>query len=339
MSFNKSLYRCLKLQTYGIADSQIVPIRYNDRLDIMRWRNQQMYHLRQAKPLTELDQDKYFSEVVSTLFDQKEPPQILFSFLDNGNCIGYGGLVHINWIDKHAEISFLLDTSITGDLFAKHWSSFLSLIEIVAFEELDLHKIYTYAFDVRPYLYNVLEMNGYFKDAQLKEHCFIEGKYLDVLLHSKINSFFRLRKAANNDVQLTYEWASNEEIRRFSFSNNKITKDSHRQWFCSKLSSRNCYYYIFIIGKSPAGSIRFDQESTDKVVVSYLLDTKYHGKGYGAKILSTGIDALRREAPLVQTIIAEVQPNNFASMKIFENLEFNVVEQSDSKFVFKKRIN
>jgi hypothetical protein len=34
---------------------------------------------------------------------------LLFSFLKNGECIGYGGLVHINWIDQNAEISFMID--------------------------------------------------------------------------------------------------------------------------------------------------------------------------------------------------------------------------------------
>ena len=77
----------------------------------MRWRNEQMYHLRQSKPLTEADQDRYFDEVVSQLFDQEQPEQILFSFLEGEKCIGYGGLVHINWGDRNAEVSFIMDTS------------------------------------------------------------------------------------------------------------------------------------------------------------------------------------------------------------------------------------
>ena len=43
-----------------MSDGQykIVPIRYEDRFDIMKWRNEQMYHLRQSKPLTEEDQER-----------------------------------------------------------------------------------------------------------------------------------------------------------------------------------------------------------------------------------------------------------------------------------------
>src|SRR5690606_2401803 len=133
----------------------LVTIRYQDRFDIMKWRNEQIFHLRQNKVLTEEDQAHYFSNVVSKLFDQIQPNQILFSYLENEKCIGYGGLVHINWVDKNAEISFILNTEIEADLLEMHWKTFLSLIEKLAFEELGLHKIYTYAFDLRPYLYPI----------------------------------------------------------------------------------------------------------------------------------------------------------------------------------------
>ena len=61
------------------------------------------------------------------------------------------------------------------------------MIEKIAFRRMNLHKIYTYAFDLRPNLYEVLLASGYFKDAVLKQHCFFNGKYLDVVIHSKLN--------------------------------------------------------------------------------------------------------------------------------------------------------
>src|SRR5210317_2900 len=99
-------YRCLNQNIFKNDDYSLVPIRMEDRYDIMRWRNEQIYHLRQKEPLTESQQDQYFEEVVSKLFDQEEPDQILFSFLEGAQLIGYGGLVHINWEDKNAEVSF-----------------------------------------------------------------------------------------------------------------------------------------------------------------------------------------------------------------------------------------
>lgn len=185
-------YNCLIQNEFKALDHKIVPIRYEDRLDIMKWRNEQMYHLRQVKPLTEVAQENYFRKTVSDLFDQEKPNQILFSFLKNGKCIGYGGLVHINWIDKNAEISFVMNTKLEEENFSKHWRIFLKLIEQVAFKDLNLYKIYTYAFDVRPFLYRPIEDSGFVKEAILKKHCFFNGAYKDVIIHSKFKTLDEL---------------------------------------------------------------------------------------------------------------------------------------------------
>ena len=52
----------------------------------MKWRNEQMYHLRQSKVLTLKDQN-YFKNVISKLFSKKKPNQLLFSFFKNNNFI------------------------------------------------------------------------------------------------------------------------------------------------------------------------------------------------------------------------------------------------------------
>jgi len=112
-------YKCLNQNEFNFNEYKIVPIRFEDRLDIMKWRNEQIYHLRQVKPLTIDDQNNYFNNVISKLFEQEKPNQLLFSFLKNDVCIGYGGLVHINWIDKNAEISFIMNTELEEDYFEK----------------------------------------------------------------------------------------------------------------------------------------------------------------------------------------------------------------------------
>ena len=180
-------YKVLNNQIYSSESYSIVPIRYEDRMDIMEWRNEQLYHLRQKKPLTKEDQESYYKEVIFNLFDQDKPNQILFSFLKNDICIGYGGLVNINWIDKNAEISFIMKTQLEILFFKKYWAIFLNLIEQVAFKDLNFYKIYTYAFDLRPRLYDVLLDCDYFEEARLKDQCFFDNKFIDVLIHSKTN--------------------------------------------------------------------------------------------------------------------------------------------------------
>jgi RimJ/RimL family protein N-acetyltransferase len=150
-------------------------------------RNAQIFHLRQQELLTPAIQDQYFEEVVSKLFDAKQPNQILFSFLYNNECIGYGGLVHINWADKNAEVSFIIIPELEKKYFTACWQSFLYMIQQVAFKDTKLHKIFIYAFDLRPNLYLAVESCGFYKEAILKEHCFFDGRFIDVVIHSKMN--------------------------------------------------------------------------------------------------------------------------------------------------------
>ena len=179
-------YKALTQQTYKNGEFEIVPIRHEDRIEIMKWRNEQIYHLRQSEPLTIDKQDAYFDNTITSLFNQEKPNQILFSFLEGNECIGYGGSVHINWIDRNAEVSFIMNTRLEEVSFSKNWSMFLNCLEQAAFGELGFHKIFIYAFDLRPHLYDVLELNGYFKDARLKDHCFFQGDFKDVLIYSKL---------------------------------------------------------------------------------------------------------------------------------------------------------
>ena len=179
------LYKALGKNIIKNGSFKIIPIRYEDRFDIMKWRNEQVYHLRQAKLLTEEDQNNYFENIVSKLFTEEKPNQILFSFLQGDTCIGYGGLVHINWLDKNAEIPFIMNTDLESTYFYEFWSIYLKLIEEIAFRDMKLHKLYVYAFDLRPHLYEMLLKNNYFLDARLKDHCYFKEKYIDVVIHSK----------------------------------------------------------------------------------------------------------------------------------------------------------
>lgn len=178
-------YKILNNQEENLGEYQITPIRDIDKYSIMKWRNEQIFHLRQQQPLTKKNQEKYFREVVDNLFQHEKPNQLLFSYLRREKCIGYGGLVHIDWLNMNAEISFVMKTELEKNQFAVHWTNFLKMLEKIAFVQLNLIKIYTYAFDLRPHLYDILEKNGYKREAKLKRHYNINSNFVDVVIHSK----------------------------------------------------------------------------------------------------------------------------------------------------------
>lgn len=322
-------YKILHNNTFDYNAFKLVPIRFEDRMDIMKWRNEQIYHLRQQQPLTPEGQDDYFSNVVARLFDQEKPDQILFSLLENDVCIGYGGLVHINWVDSNAEISFIMDTSLEKDRFQEIWVAYLKLLERVAFEELGFHKIYTYAFDLRPHLYKALEAGGFTQDARLKEHCFFKGEFLDVIFHARINNVLSFRKATLDDLDLYHRWTNDPDVRANSYQTEPISLEVHSQWFRSKVNDSNYYFLVFEnhVGV-PVGQVRIQITSDNQALIGISNDAKYRGKGYARQMLEKSTSFFLSQLPQT-TINAYIKIGNKASVRAFEKAGFILEEVVD----------
>ncbi len=318
-------YPFLKQQKFIEGEYSIVPIRYEDRLNIMQWRNEQIYHLRQATPLTEINQENYFKNVVAKLFEQEQPNQILFSYLKNGECIGYGGLVHINWIDKNAEISFIMNTELEKNEFHFHWKTYLNLLEKVAFKELKLHKIFTYAFDVRPHLYEAVESAGFIKDAVLKEHCYFNGKFKDVIIHSKINRKIVLRKATINDTLLYFDWANDILVRKNAINEEHILLENHKKWFQKKITERTSYLLVLEINNVPVGQIRFDKNEQNYFEIDYSIAKEFRGNKFGNILVKKGIEKVTNFEKKA-TFLAKVKQQNIASKRVFLHQNFKEIE-------------
>lgn len=330
-------YNCLHKQKITEGEFALVPIRYEDRLAIMNWRNEQMYHLRQEKILTENDQDAYFQNIILPSFNEEKPAQILFSFLKNEKCIGYGGLVHINWQTKKAEVSFIMATELEADDFETNWVTFLHLLEKVAFTDLYLSGLFTYAYDLRPHLYKALENAGFQQTKRLEKEQLVDGKLVDVVIYTK-NNPLKLREATKNDVDLTFEWASDTNIRKYSFQQEAITQEMHYAWYNAKINDSDCLYLLLEKDSEIIGSIRYDINTENGAIISYLIDNNYHGLGYGNAILSLSLSALVEKFPTVSQLIGFVVPENIASRKIFERQGYSLDSSDQKKLKYFKQL-
>lgn len=161
----------------------IRPIHWDDRVAIRVWRNEQIDVLRQASPLSTEDQDHYFENVVRPQFSDVEPSQLLWAFLEDGQLVGYGGLVHYAWLDLRAEVSFLTEPSRVPTSLARDWTAFLGLLIPVAREKLGLHKLTTETYSSRPELVPVLESIGFVHEGTLRQHHRVAGHWVDSLAH------------------------------------------------------------------------------------------------------------------------------------------------------------
>ena len=334
-------YKCLKKQSFKLGIYELVPLRDEDKYLILQWRNEQLYHLRQAIPLSIEAQEAYFKNTVSNLFEQENPNQILFSYLENGICIGYGGLVHINWKDKYAEISFIMETALEKEFFQFHWTKYLTILEKIAFEELTFHKIFTYAFDLRPHLYETVLSNGFIEEARLKEHCLFDGQFIDVLIHSKINRNIQLRKANIHDLNTYFLWANDITVRENAIHTAPILYENHIKWFENRLKSSKTLLYFFESNKQPLGQVRFDSED-GKAIIDYSIDREFRGKGFGYLILKQAIETFYTEGGDWATVplLAKVKQGNKASELIFKKLNFiqasNLIINDISYYCFEK---
>ncbi|MBG0859631.1 MAG: UDP-2,4-diacetamido-2,4,6-trideoxy-beta-L-altropyranose hydrolase [Bacteroidales bacterium] len=134
-----------------------------------------------------------------------------------------------------------------------------------------------------------------------------------------------LRDVNKEDKDLTYGWASNQEIRRFSFNRHPISFKEHTEWFNRKINDPSCLYLIADYKGESIGSIRFDI-TEGEAVINYLLNPEYQGKGFGLVILKKGIERLMKEKlsslnPL-KILIGEVMKDNIPSIKSFNRLGF-----------------
>ncbi|MBN1820929.1 MAG: GNAT family N-acetyltransferase [Prolixibacteraceae bacterium] len=168
-----------------IGDYSLVPLLEQDIFLIKEWRNDQIDVLRQKQKLSNKEQSHFFRNVVMPSFSEPEPKLMLFSFLYKNRCIGYGGLTNIDWQAQRAELSFLLETSraCNSSVYRNEFSIFLNLIKKAAFQGLQLNRIFTETYDIRPLHIDILEKNGFNSEGRMRGHVRVNGQFTDSIIH------------------------------------------------------------------------------------------------------------------------------------------------------------
>lgn len=182
-------YDCLDVDAVVQEDRRLVALRYQDLISIMHWRNAQLKVLRQKEPITPEQQEIYYNGVIAPSYAEKQPQQILFSYLKGQDLIGYGGLVNISWDDRRAEVSFLVAPYRANDptLYSQDFALYLSLLKETAFRHLGFTRLFTETYDIRPHHISILESNGFNFEGRLRAHVWIDGQPVDSLMHGCVH--------------------------------------------------------------------------------------------------------------------------------------------------------
>ena len=178
-------YRCLPRRSVGTSALSVRSVQPQDIEPIREWRNAQLDVLRQSRPISPDEQVLYYAENVWPEMDKPQPANILLAIEEEGRLIGYGGLVHVSWEHRRAEISFLQPPGFadTPDRFRHYFGGFLRLMEEIAFGDLGFRRLHAETYAFRELHIAVFEEAGFRREGALRDHVLIDGKPVTSQLH------------------------------------------------------------------------------------------------------------------------------------------------------------
>jgi RimJ/RimL family protein N-acetyltransferase len=126
-----------------------------------------------------------------------------------------------------------------------------------------------------------------------------------------------LREAKFEDWEILLEWRNDSISRMNSFDQNIIDEKTHKDWLSRSLrfSARKIYILEDPINGS-LGTIRCDTSSDNTNTLSWNINPKERGKGYGTLILKMFLENTSGE------FLAEIKDSNIASIKLAEKNGF-----------------
>lgn len=132
----------------------------------------------------------------------------------------------------------------------------------------------------------------------------------------------RARPVQHDDETLLLQWANDPVVRRNAYHQDTIDPASHRTWFRKRLRDfDHCRIYILETQEGlPVGQVRFDRSEVWEI--DYSLDPRVRGRGIGAPLLKSAINALRASVPDAP-LLGRVKDSNPASCRVFESLGFD----------------
>lgn len=145
-----------------------------------------------------------------------------------------------------------------------------------------------------------------------------------------------LRKVVEEDAGLLLDWRNESSVRQNSFHSEIIEYEDHVKWLREKLADEREKLFILMQDDMPVGQIRLSNDGHE-VEISYSIDCRYRGKGYGKNIIHMAEKVLRKEQYRGR-IVGFVKKENEASRHVFLSLGYEEIEQGDF-YRYEKTLN
>lgn len=133
-----------------------------------------------------------------------------------------------------------------------------------------------------------------------------------------------LRPASPEDSRLVWEWQQAPGIRQFSHNKEPPPWEGHCKWWAAKMADTTCWFFIILDDGEPCGFLRYDDKGNQTWLVSILIRQDKQGQGIGTAALKLASGIVRGGE-----YIAEIDPLNIGSIKIFERAGYKKVRGKD----------
>ncbi len=126
-----------------------------------------------------------------------------------------------------------------------------------------------------------------------------------------------LRPAVFEDWSFLLNCRNDPTTRLNSFDQSAITEKQHKEWFSRSLSNSSRDILIMEDPNSESiGTIRCDTNNQNEKFLSWSIDAKHRGKGFGSLMLSLFLGSAKGY------FLAEIKKENISSIKMAERNGF-----------------
>lgn len=151
-----------------------------------------------------------------------------------------------------------------------------------------------------------------------------------------LSASLRIRNVNKNDIRNIYDLSNDYEVRRWSINSKSIIYENHIQWFEKVISDESIYYQVIESKRNKVflGQIRIEKKG-EYGLISISFKEELRGKRLASKILDRVINEFLTCSPFCECLIAKVHKKNTASIRLFESLDFNCIEEKQDFLQYK----
>mgnify|MGYP001339852019 CR=1 FL=1 len=148
----------------------------------------------------------------------------------------------------------------------------------------------------------------------------------------------KIRNAKKSDSKDIFEWRNDELTRQMSHTSKIIEWENHVTWYSNSLDLENCILLICEdYDNEKIAVTRFDI-SESSAIISINLNPIWRGKNLAKLCLIKSIEFFSREYSEINSLIAEIKEDNFASQKTFLGIGFAKYNLEDNIGSYVKKL-